>query len=211
MSRALWIRPERGKRILLLGPSPQPNGLPPFDYFEPIFTTRRARPRARRLARVFLPPRVSCVPGNRACSRASDSVPVCGLHIVFVPSTAFWVVVPRPHRTGRAARQHGNISECASAGQVSDPAEDPTRPEEKLTFPQSESRVLSPRFPPTPASVNVHLWSAWSSPPTSSGPGFSTRPATGLRNRHTVRGSPARPRWESPIRRFWSRCRANSM
>ena len=43
---------------LLPGPSPQPSGLPSLDYFEPIFTTRRARPRARLLASVFLPPRV---------------------------------------------------------------------------------------------------------------------------------------------------------
>ena len=61
--------------------------------------------------------------------------PVCGLHNVLVPSTAFWVVVPRPHV--KAAQQvHSTITypSVRARVKVGDTAEDTAHPGEKIDF-----------------------------------------------------------------------------
>ena len=136
MSRALWIRPERGKR----------NPPPPW----PVPSAERAA--TIRLFRADLHHEAGASPGPPPRKGFSPAAslhafpetmlvhtlpipwPVCGLHNVLVPSTAFWVVVPRPHRTGRAAIQHSNISECASAGQGQRPRRRPRPPGGKIDF-----------------------------------------------------------------------------
>jgi hypothetical protein len=69
--------------------------------------------------------------------------PVGGLHNVLAPV----VFVPRPHE--QAAQQMYSMITYPSVRarvKVADTAEDPARPEGKLTFPQTESSVLSRRY-----------------------------------------------------------------
>jgi len=136
MSCALWIRPERGKRN---PPSPWP--VPTAEWAATI-RLFRADFHYEAGASPGPPPREGFSPAASLHAFPETVLvhalpipwPVCGLHNVFVPSTALWVIVPRLHRTGRAGRQHGNISECASAGQGQRPCRGPHSPRGKIDF-----------------------------------------------------------------------------
>ena len=116
MSRALWIRAERGNRNLS-PPRPVPAAewaaitrLLRADLHHEAGASPGPPPRQR------FPPAASLhtLPETVLVQALPIPWPICGLHNVLVPG----VVVPRPHVIGRAADvQHSNISECASTGQ----------------------------------------------------------------------------------------------
>ena len=116
MSRDLWIRPERGKRKL---PPPRPA---PTAEWAAAMRLLRADFHHEAGASPGPPPRKGFSPAAslhafpEAVLVHALPIPwmVCGLHNVLVPSGSS---AHGHNRTGRAAIEHDNISEGASAGQ----------------------------------------------------------------------------------------------
>ena len=145
MSCALWIRNERGRRD-----APPPRPVPAAEWAA-IIRLLRADLHHEAGASPGPPPRkrfppaasLHALPETMLVNTLPIPWPVGGLHNVLVPV----VVVPRPHE--QAAQQMYSMIRYPSVRarvKVADTAEDSARPEGKLTFPQTESSVLSRRY-----------------------------------------------------------------
>lgn len=137
MSRALWIRTERGRR------NPPPPGPGPAAEWAAIIRLLRADLHHEAGASPGPPPRerfppaasLHALPETMFVYALPIPWPVCGLHNVLVPSTAFWVVVPRPHV--QAAQQvHSTVtySRVRAPVKVGDTAVDRAHPGGKIDF-----------------------------------------------------------------------------
>jgi hypothetical protein len=139
MSRALWIRPERGKR------NPLPPGLVPAAERAAIIRLLRADLHYELGASSGPPPRkrlspaasLHTLPETVLVYALPISWPICGLHNVFVPRRLLKKYRGSYHRTrlGHAAVvEQVKISECARAGQGGRHWRGPRVPRGKIDF-----------------------------------------------------------------------------